>query len=492
MNLTKILRTLIPALCAGLLVTGCSLPFAKKKVEVPRDPVYGEDAEYTKKVDNYLASADETVKTPYGNIAIMTLPSTTHEISVSHNSSPKVLREAAYLMDQTDNSKNTEGRFITHFSYTKDMSDPELMSVAMVLQSADVPQSIFMDSRNAIHKYYTAEMVNAISGSSITVSYPNNITESVGLYKVNENGKKISKKSGEDRAFAYVYIIPYNEGYVMMETYAPEDRGETSIFGKVTEKAKSNIGDNEIISQLRKYIDKNRKKLISDDERATIDECKARSEEILGAITLADYNEDARQQREQALQDTAAQDVSLCLQYIPDYKAESTLEKPEYEDFSARMQANGYKEKENRKAEKPKHILYHIDYTSIYDSGTKGSLIKSDFNKNAANEYKKIKKVKSSKDGYESTEIIGRNFRISYGYNTEKDRMWAVYLFKNREDFSKSKEFYKIDYETKKKVQNISINAETPELITFSGNIKDVISTMKLIKFTKADYKDQD
>lgn len=479
-------KIMIPLLCAAMFLTGCTNPFAKKE-EVKKDPVYGVDEEYTKQVDNYIAQADITVKTPYGNIALMSVPDTTYEISVSHNSKPKIMKESSYLVDKTDNKKNTEGRFITHFSYTRDLSDPALMSVAMVLQSADIPQSIFMNKDNAIHKYYTATQASAVSSSAISASYPNGKKEDISVYEIHENGTAISKKKGSDRTFSYVYIIPYNEGYVLMETYAPQDRNESSIFGIAAEKVKSSIGDKETAVQLRKFIEKNRDKLIADDERATVDECRQYAEGLISGITLADYNKTNIGKR--IVGQVKKKDPATYLANIPEFKAETKLIRPEYNDFKPRLLANGYKETENTKKEKPDKILHYLDYPNMYESRTYASYIMFDFNKNAAKKYKELKKSLPKKEGSQTSEITGINFKLSYGYDTSADSMWAIYLFKSSEDHSPLTEFYDIDSQTGKRYCTFSVATEDmPEIIAFHGTIKDVTNAMHLIKFTSINY----
>ena len=87
-NHSRMTRRMIKRMSAGTLtamiictsLTGCSVPekFADKipflKEEESTEPRYLVDTEYKQKMDEFVSVADVTVKTAYGNVAVMTLP----------------------------------------------------------------------------------------------------------------------------------------------------------------------------------------------------------------------------------------------------------------------------------------------------------------------------------------------------------------------------------------------------------------------------------
>lgn len=480
------LKTTAVILCTAMIFSGCAvnLPFAKKK-EKPAPPVYGRDAEYTKQVDDYIASADATVKTTFGDLALMDIPDTMVEFDPGHSKETGILKESLYLRNITDNRQNTQGQSITRFSYidTKEITDPGQMSVMFVLQSADLPQSILTDEKNTLHKCYRASEER----TALTVKYPDGDTEQVREYKVTQNGSAVSD-DGKSNVFSYVYIIPDNGGYVFMETYSPQTRNKNTLFGKACDKAKQKIGEpeQEIYEYLKKYVDKNRDKLLKDEDEATAEDCRKISEDIIDSIYLARHDTDD----EIAERQKKISDGSDITQYIPVYKPENTLEKPIYKDFESKADAAGYNSIERKKKEKKYRILWYYELISRNNKKDKGRFILGYKNKDTKKKYKDI--VKSRNKNCEELEVIGKNFSVAYGYNKEKNSMWAVYYFPNEEEKTRPvnrKYLYKHDYKNNRDYVSVSMrNDRLPRIICFEGTMSGVIKAMKLIDYTKAEY----
>lgn len=463
----QIITSVLAVCMAAGLMTGCG----KKKPEVQKDPEYGKDEQYTKEVDSYMATADATVTTDFGDIAIVDLPDTTSVYDPGHSNKPKTLVETLYLKDMPSTDKrNTEPKFVTHFSYTTDMTDPVQMAAAFVLQSADVPQSIFMDAGNSIYKYYTVSR----SSDTYRVSYLDKTEVQVDKYNVRQNKKD----------FATVYVIPYNGGYVFMETYSPLSRNETSLFGKLTTKAKDSVGQQgwELGKKLKKEIEKNRKKIQTDKDKASVRECDDRNIEILKQIHLKRH--DSKETIE-ARQKKAAQNTDLTL-YIPVYKPENTLVMPEYDNFTAAMRNLGYDSKDNKKETKSDAILYCTDFRSQYAKEDTGKYLVYGRNKAAKKRFDKI--IKDGKKEYEVSQITGKNFKTAYGIDKMNDKMWAVYYFNVKEE---NKELYDIDFRTREK-EPICMNDNMPRVVKFNGSIREVIRCMNTIRYSRASYEEDD
>lgn len=482
-------KAIVPVLVITLLVTGCTNPFAKKK---PVKPVYGKDPAYTKKVDDYIAAADVTVDTSFGRVALMDVPDTTEQFSPDHKNGNGYLKEAMYLRDMTDNERNTRGKNITHFSYIDTAitaDDIQQMCTAFVLQSADVPQSIYMDKKNALCRCYKAlpgAENGTPTGSGITAGYPDGTKEYVSVYKIVENAGAVSKK-GKGHVFSYVYVIPYNGGTVFMETYPVIQRNAVSAFEKSADKAKELIGssDEEIAGYIRKYVEKNRKKLLTPDDKASVEECRKASEALISGMYLArhDTEEQIAKRQEKAVNAT---DI---VKTIPVYKPETTLAKPQYEEFGKKLDTLGYNEKEQKKKEKKDLILYYYDYPSRDDKRNSAHYELNCRNGNAGKRYKKLVK-ENSKKGYEVIKVTGKNFEAAYGYDRRKNSMWALYYFPQDSGQDRYKHFYKKTYGSSE-VKKIPRTDDTrlPRIVSFKGTMPGVINLMKTIEYEAASYE---
>ena len=493
-NHSRMTRRMIKRMSAGTLtamiictsLTGCSVPekFADKipflKEEESTEPRYLVDTEYKQKMDEFVSVADVTVKTAYGNVAVMTLPERMRQYTTDHQNKSSTLKESVYLAEYSENKENTDPVYIVHFAYAKDIGNIESLCEAMVLETGDVPQSILSDSGNALHTLFDAKE----EPCDLTVPYLDETTESVRKFSITERSSAVTKK-GKDSRFSTVYVFPYNGGYIFCECYAFKDRTIDTPFYDETQAARNDINDRVINQAFKESIAREKNKTFDDGQDITVEDSDRKMESLISEIYLTVKNPDKEEQEEKK---DAGSYINEIVKYIPVYKPENYLYIPEFKNFNASMQANGYGyKKEDKKIKKSKGKFEDwsswgsreykntkaecLQFVNTMEDVSKYSMTEKEYNalekkklknqKKYYNKYvKKLTKEYGEDAGYEVQQKKGQNFTVTIGLNKKENRMWAAYLFE--------------DY-----------------IFSANGDIRPVIQFMNLIPYgtQKFDYK---
>ena len=466
------------------LLTGCSLPdkLAEKfpflnKEEESTEPRYLVDEEYKRKMDEFVSIADVTVKTAFGNIAVMTLPDRMREYNTDHQNKSSVLKESTYLAEYSDNKENTDPLYIVHFAYAKDIGNIQSLCEAMVLETGDVPQSLISDSGSTLHTLFRAKEESC----SLSVPYLDESTEAVRKFAITECSSSVSEENKDSR-FSSVYVFPYNGGYIFCECYAFKDRTVDTPFYDATQAARNDINDRTINKAFKESLAREKTKVFDDGTEITVEDCDQKMESLISSIYLAEKNPDKEESEEK--KDEAAY-IEEIVKYIPVYKPENYLYVPKFDKFNASMMANGYGYKsEDKKVEKSKGKFVncaswkskdyketkaeYLEFTDTMEKVNKWKVTEKEYNKlrkkkikNEKKYYKKyVKKV--TKDygeeaGYEIQEKKGQNFTVTYGLDQADNRMWAAYFFEDNIFYSE-------------------------------GNIRSVVQFMNLLPYSSKEY----
>ena len=212
MHNRKLISSITVALTIATIITGCSVPDKIASIlheEESTEPRYVQDADYAKKMDEYVSLADATVETPFGKVAIKETPDRMRDYDADHLNKSKLLKETKYLAEYTDNKANTDPAYIVHFSYAEDVGNIQSLCESFVMQTADIPQSILFDNGNALHGIYNAKETEC----DVQIPYLDETTEKVRKFVITENDS-MAKKSAKNKHFSNVYVFQYNGGYI--------------------------------------------------------------------------------------------------------------------------------------------------------------------------------------------------------------------------------------------------------------------------------------
>ena len=277
----------------------------------------------------------------------MTLPERMRQYTTDHQNKSSTLKESVYLAEYSENKENTDPVYIVHFAYAKDIGNIESLCEAMVLETGDVPQSILSDSGNALHTLFDAKE----EPCDLTVPYLDETTESVRKFSITERSSAVTKK-GKDSRFSTVYVFPYNGGYIFCECYAFKDRTIDTPFYDATQAARNDINDRVINQAFKESIAREKNKTFDDGQDITVEDSDRKMESLISEIYLTVKNPDKEEQEEKK---DAGSYINEIVKYIPVYKPENYLYIPEFKNFNASMQANGYGyKKEDKKIKKSK------------------------------------------------------------------------------------------------------------------------------------------
>lgn len=455
MNVKKLVINTTIILIITSSLTGCSLsfkiPFLEKEEE-STESRYVIDEEYAKKMDEYVSLADATVKTDFGNVAIMKLPNRMRDFNADHINNSILLKETKYLAEYTEDKSNTDPAYMIHYSYAQDVGNLESLCESFVLQTADIPQSILFDNGNTLHNIYKATEVPC----NIKVSYLDETTEDVKKFEISENDSSAGEKT--DSHFATVYVFPYNGCYIFCECYAYNDRSIDTTFYNVTQAALKDINEKNWRKAFNESIAKRKEEEFGNKDKPTTADCEKKMEDLFNETVLAVKETDEQREKREKKESSSDEYISDTLAYIPGYKPEHKLLVPDDEYLKLNLKRDNYNVKHLEKKEKSKKFVQYLQWQSKDFPESKAQLIQ------VSKKYKKkyygqlVKKLEDETLGYDLYSKKGQNFEVHYGISKQDNRMWAVYKFDDR-------------------------------ILYFTGNITSVVKNMNMIRFSYDEYK---
>ncbi|SDW49577.1 hypothetical protein SAMN05216391_10947 [Lachnospiraceae bacterium KHCPX20] len=506
----RIIRSILGILLCLSLFTGCG---AKAVLPDKNKGIYGKDPEFTEKMDRYLAMADQTISTPSGKLSLFELPEQIIACNVNRFNENTLLQECGYLKEENPENPNGLPSHYIHFSYAKDITEVERMCVGFLFQTEDVPQSSFMDKYGKIQKLYKAKQDTSYTG---TISYPDKKTEQVTKYIIKERGKTISKK-GKNKGFTCVYVAKYNDGYIFMESYNPIDRAYGSVFQKVADAAirsvNSKVVDKEL-SDLTSKLQKQQLKAkqnktilyqISKDGKPTREDGGLKEKERLKSSTalmetiISNMMFASIRERDKKTIDSVNKAQGIELNGMPEYQSYHQLKAPIKTELESILNLRHYNCSEDKKREKKGKIFYLYKYKSQTDKFDQIEQYLCNKNKNGKKVYKEAikaykkhgfaKDVKISKKERKQyiakknlvySQRKGQNFNVTICVNKKTHTAWAIYYFPMSKENDKNKDYYWLEKNGK---PEYSDGTEFSQVVVISGDIKNVIEHMKLIRF---------
>lgn len=458
-NITKrkLISSIAIVLTFSTITTGCSVPDKIASIlpheEESTEPRYVKDADYAKKMDEYVSLADATVETPFGNVAIKKTPDKMRDYDADHLNKSKLLKETKYLAEYTDNKANTDPAYIVHFSYAEDVGNIQSLCESFVMQTADIPQSILFDNGNTLHGIYNAKEIEC----DVQIPYLDETTEKVRKFVITENDS-IAKKSAQNKHFSNVYVFQYNGGYIFCECYAYADRNVDTAFYDVTQSTLNGINEKNWKKAFKESLAKTKEEEFGNEDKPTVEDCDNKITELFGQMILA-QKETAEQKKTRT--QTNEKYLSNAVRYIPNYKPENKLLIPEMNYLKLNLKRDNYNVKRLKKKESKGSITRYYEWQSKNYAETKAWLIKP--TKKYYKKYYKnlVLELKADEKNYTFYEKRGQNFQVAYGVNKKDNKMWAVYMFNKK-------------------------------ILHFTGTIPDVVKNMNMIRFSYDEYKYKD
>lgn len=220
--------------------------------------------------------------------------------------------------------------------------------------------------------------------------------------------------------------------------------------------ARNDINDRVINQAFKESIAREKNKTFDDGQDITVEDSDRKMESLISEIYLTVKNPDKEEQEEKKDADSYINEI---VKYIPVYKPENYLYIPEFKNFNASMQANGYGyKKEEKKIKKSKGRFEDwsswrskeykstkaecLQFINTMEDVNKYDMTEKEYNtlekkklksqKKYYNKYvKKLMKEYGEDAGYEVQQKKGQNFTVTIGLNKKENRMWAAYLFED-------------------------------------------------------------